>query len=367
MDERWINEFWKKVERKLSVVAPQVSTRFPYTTDENGKYVSLHNVEWWTNGFWAGIMWLAFLETKKEIYREIAMASEEALDQAFLEFSELHHDVGFMWLPSAVAHYRIDGDERAKTRGLHAATLLAGRFNCEAGFIRAWNGECTGWTIIDCMMNLPLLYWASEVTKDPRFNMIAIRHANTVQKHFVREDGSVHHIVCFDPVSGEVLGTPKGQGYAPGSSWTRGQAWAIYGFVLSYIHTGKQEYLETAKKTARYFIANLSEDGVPVVDFQAPEEPVLKDTTAGAIAVCGLIEIMKYASEGERDIYAKATETLLRGLEQNCDFTMEKQAILQNGTERYHDTKGFHIPIIYGDYYLLEALLKLKGNRILFW
>lgn len=367
MDKKWVDKFWEKIESKLSVVAPQVETRFPYTTDKNGKYVTWQNIQWWTNGFWAGIMWLAYIGSKKEIYKKIAISCEEALDQAFLDFSDLHHDVGFMWLPSAVAHYRIDGNEAAKVRGLHAATLLAGRFNCGAGYIRAWNGDNIGLAIIDCMMNLPLLYWASEETGDPRFKMIAIRHADTVRKHFVRADGSVHHIVSFDPVTGEVLDTPRGQGYASGSSWTRGQAWAIYGFILSYIHTGKQEYLDTAKRVAHYFIANLSEDGIPVVDFRAPKEPVWKDTTAGAITACGLIEIMNYVDECEKEMYEGALQKLLKGLEQNCDFSLEEQSILQNGTERYHDTRGFHIPIIYGDYYLMEALLKLKGNDILFW
>lgn len=368
MDKQWIDSLWEKVEGKLRIVAPQVDTPYPYTTDENGRYAPFHNHMWWTNGFWAGVLWQAYLGTHNEMYKKLAVASEEALDRAFLDFTGLDHDVGFLWLLSAVAHYRIDGDEKAKVRGLHAATLLAGRFNVDGGYICAWNGkDKTGWAIIDCMMNIPLLYWASRETGDPRFEKIAMRHADTVMKHFVRSDGSVNHIVSFDPNTGEVLETPRGQGYASGSSWTRGQAWAIYGFVLSYINTGKKEYLETAKRVAHYFIANLSEDGVPVVDFRAPKEPVLKDTTAGAIAACGMIEIMKRVEDHEQELYENAVIKLLKGLERNCDFTMENQAILQNGTERYHDTRGFHIPIIYGDYYLIEALMKLRGNEILFW
>ena len=367
MEQKWIDAFWEKIETKLSVVSPQVETCFPYTTDESGKYVAFQNVQWWTNGFWAGMMWLAYLGSKKEIYREIAIACEEELDQAFVDFSELHHDVGFMWLPSAVAHYRIEGDENAKKRGMHAATLLAGRFNVVAEYIRAWNEDCTGIAIIDCMMNLPLLYWASEETKDPRFKMIAMKHSDTVIKNFVREDGSVAHMVNFNPETGEVVSIPRGQGYASGSAWTRGQAWAIYGFVLGYIHTGKQEYLDTAKKVARYFIEHLSEDGVPVVDFKAPEEPALKDTSAGAVAACGLIEIIKYSEGSEKENYEYAVVNILKGLEHNCNFSLDEQSILQNGTERYHDTRGFHIPMIYGDYYLMEALLKLKGNHVLFW
>lgn len=367
MDKKWIDEFWNKIESKLSVVAPQVECLVPYTTDENGKYRKTTDIQWWTNGFWAGMMWLAYQETKKDIYKNIAIAAEEALDEAFLKFNGLHHDVGFMWIPSAVAHYRIDGDSMARTRGMHAATLLVGRYNVDAGFIRAWNHAFTGLAIIDCMMNIPILYWASEEMDDPRFKMIAMHHADMTMEKFVRADGSVNHMVVFNPVTGEVLETPRGQGYASGSSWTRGQAWAIYGFSLSYIHTGKQEYLDTAKKVAHYFIANLSDDGVPVVDFRAPAEPVWKDTTAGAITACGLIEIMKRVDEHEKEVYEKAVFKILKGLEKNCDFSLDNQSILQNGTERYHDTRGFHIPIIYGDYYLMEALLKLKGNDILFW
>ena len=367
-----IEEFWDKIERKLSNTAPQVGAGFPYTTDENGKYVEWKNngkisVSWWTNGFWAGMMWLAYLETGKEIYKEIAEKSEEMLDEAFDDFNGLHHDVGFMWLLSAVADYRLTKNERSKTRGLHAATLLAGRFNIDARYIRAWNGDLSGWAIIDCMMNIPLLYWATEVTGDPRFEMIAKAHADTVLKAFIRADGSVNHIVSFDPLSGEVLETPAGQGFASGSSWSRGQAWAIYGFVISYIHTGKTEYLSAAKRVAHYFISNIGDDGVPLVDFRAPKEPVLKDTTAGAIAACGLIEIAAQVEEYEKDMYMKAAMKLLGGLYDNCDFSAENQSILQNGTERYHDTRGFHIPIIYGDYFMMEALMKLKGNKNLFW
>lgn len=369
MDRQWINDFWAKIENKLSVVAPQVETPFPYTINDEGKYIPYNNrydSQWWTNGFWGGILWLAYKESKKECYQKLAIACEEALDQSFLDFYDLGHDVGFMWHLTAVEHYKLDGDEKAKNRGLHAATLLAGRFNCQGQFLRAWNGtRNTGNTIIDSMMNLPLLYWATEVTNDARFRMIAERHAETVQKHFIRTDGSVNHVVTFDPVTGEMLDNPAGQGYASGSSWSRGQAWAIYGFAQSYLYTGNPEYLETAKRVAHYFIANLSQDGVPVVDFRAPESPVLKDTTAGAVAACGLIEIMKHVGEYEKSLYESAIGKLLQGLEKNCDFTLNKQSILQNGSERYSIQEGdnrVHISIIYGDYYLMDALLKLKSE-----
>jgi len=361
MNQEWITSFWNRIENKLSVIAPQVETPYPYTTNDEGELVSFRDETWWTNGFWAGMMWLAFKETKKTLYQDIAIASEKALDQAFLSFDGLHHDVGFMWLPSAVAHYCIDGNAESKTRGMHAATLLAGRFNCMGEFIRAWNRDQLGWVIIDSMMNIPLLHWAYRETKDPRFYHIAVKHADTVMKNFVREDGSVHHIVELDPLTGQVVSIPIGQGYASGSSWTRGQAWAIYGFALSYKYTGDLKYLEVSRRVADYFIANLSDDGIPVVDFKAPAEPVMKDTAAAAIAVSGIIELMTLLDDKENQCYRDAVERLLKGLEDNCDFGLNKQSILQNGTERYHSTTGIHIPIIYGDYYLMEALLKIKA------
>lgn len=370
MNEIWIEAFLQKIENKLRIVAPLVKTEIPYTTNEKGEYVETDKasgVQWWTNGFWAGLMWLTYLRTGDETCKNIAEASEKRLDDAFMLFNGLHHDVGFMWLLSAVAHYRIDGNELSKTRGMHAATLLAGRFNHDAEFIRAWNQDFTGWSIIDSMMNIPLLYWASEETQDPRFRAIAMKHADTAMRCFVRADGSVNHIVSFDPNTGEVLETPAGQGYASGSSWSRGQAWALYGFVLSYIRTGKRDYLDIAKRVAHYFVANIPEDGVPSVDFRAPKEPVLKDTSAGAIAACGLIEISKHVGEFEKDMYTKAAEMILKGLEQHCDFSLTNQSILQNSTEQYHEKQGHHIPLIYGDYFLVEALMKIKGNELLFW
>ena len=160
--------------------------------------------------------------------------------------------MGFMFLPTAVADYKLTGNARSRKTALHAANLLAGRFNPAGGFIRAWNQsedkDTRGWAIIDSMLNISLLYWASEETKDPRFRKIAMMHADTTKAHFVRPDGSVKHIVEFDPETGEAVRSYGGQGYKEGSSWTRGQGWAVYGFVISYLHTGKQEYLDTAKE-----------------------------------------------------------------------------------------------------------------------
>jgi len=372
IDYAWIDSFWDKIEKKLSVVAPQVEMPFPYGI-KDGKYLP-RDEYWWTNGFWPGMMWLMYLQTKDDKYKAIAENVEKELDTALFGFDGLHHDVGFMWLTSAVANYRITGNEEAKNRGRHAATILAGRYNPIGKYIRAWNkwpeddiDNHSGWAIIDCMMNIQLLYWAAEVDKDPRFKFIADAHAHTAMKEFVRPDGSTNHIVIFNPETGEVLDNPKGQGYASGSCWSRGNSWALYGFILCYMHTGNPEYLEIAKRVAHYFLANLDESGVPKCDFRQPKEPDYLDVSASTIAACGLIEIANAVPELEQDMYINGAIKLLKGIEANCDFTLDNQSIVQNATGAYHSKNDQNIPILYGDYYLMEALLKLKGNDILFW
>ena len=256
----------------------------PYTV-KNGQWQPgpFDGICWWTNGFWPGEMWEMYRLTGDAAYRSEAERAERMLDEAFMDFDHLHHDVGFMWLISAGADFRMTGNDQSRKRALAAANLLAGRYN-PLGFIRAWNGDCVGWAIIDCMMNLNLLYWASDFTGDPRFRKIAMAHADTAMKHFIRENGSSNHIVIFDPDTMEVKEIPAGQGYTSGSSWSRGQSWALYGFTLSFLHTQKQEYLETAKKSARYFISQIQDDFIPRCDFCQPREDGLKDAVHGFFA-----------------------------------------------------------------------------------
>lgn len=371
----WVEKTLEKVKQKLSRTAPAVGDAFfPYTT-KDGKFINPYDEalnDWWTNGFWVGILWMMYEATKEPMYREYAEKLEKKLDAVIEDFDALHHDVGFMWLLSSVANYRITGNAASKKRGLHMANTLAGRFNPNGNFIRAWNtkddgNNNTGWAIIDCMMNIPLLYWASEELNDPRFKGIAMRHADTVMQYAVRPDGSVKHILEFDPETGEYLKNHTGQSYAENASWTRGQAWALYGFALSYLHTGKEAYLDTAKRVAHYFIANLQDDPVPPCDFRSPETPVYKDTTAGACAACGLLEIAKAVPEGEKKLYLNAAIKILQATEKRyCDWSDTEDSIVQFGTEAYH-FGAKNIPIIYADYYFIEALLKLNGDFTLLW
>ncbi|HHV10862.1 MAG TPA: glycosyl hydrolase family 88 [Clostridiales bacterium] len=328
----------------------------------------------WTNGFWAGICWQMYQATGNEKYKDTARITSDILNKLLLKADELYHDVGFMWLNTSVADYRITKDEDARKFGLHAANILAGRFNPAGGFIRAWNDDGReGFAIIDCMMNINLLYWAYEVTGDPRYKHIAIRHADTTLENHIREDGSVYHIVSIDPENGAVAGFPENQGYSSTSSWSRGQAWALYGFALSYRHTKDIRYLNAAKQVAHYFIANVSlADWIPLVDFRAPKEPVYIDTTAGAIAASGLLEIEEYVPEFEKAFYSEAALCILKSTEEKyADWDESHDGIISGGTGSYHGHNGNRfdadVPIIYGDYYFLEAVLRLLGKGVRLW
>jgi unsaturated chondroitin disaccharide hydrolase len=194
-----------------------------------------------------------------------------------------------------------------------------------------------------------------------------MNHADTARRCFVREDGSVNHIVEFDPDTGRMVRSYGGQGYAEGSSWTRGQSWGLYGFVLSYIHTGKKEYLETAERIAGYFAENIPDSGLIPVDFRQPAEVKLEDSTAAAIASCGLIELAKRKGGEAGEIYLHAALRLLHALtDSRVNWNEEEDDLLQKCTAAYHDAEH-EFSIIYGDYYYLEALMKLTEKEQFLW
>ena len=384
-DRIWAQSVLEKCEQKYLRVAEKHANGIPYTTDAHGNYDNRADsnknwraddgLNWWTNGFWGGILWHLYARTQNERMAQLARHSEELLDACFVDFLGLHHDVGFMWLPTAVANYRLTGDMQAKKRALHAAQLLAGRFNLAGGYIRAWNDlpdentDTRGWAIIDCMLNISLLYWASETTHDPRYRHIAMAHADTVMRTFIRADGSSHHIVEFDPVHGGVVRTHGGQGYADGSAWTRGQAWALYGFVVSYLHTGKGDYLFTAKKVADYFVLHIPQNRLIPIDFDQPNTPALEDCCAAAIAACGLLELAKQCEGAAKEKYEGAALDLLKALDAlRCNYDTTCDAIVTHCSGAYHSAGSHHITMSYADYYYIEALTKLcGGNDAFLW
>lgn len=371
--KQWAEQVFEKIDEKLQVEVKRLGDKIPYVPDEKTGLYQEDKGEtdpvWWTNGFWAGMLWQMYHATENEIYKKAAESNEETLDKAFDIYTGLHHDVGFMWLHTAVANYRLTGNERSKARGLHAAHLLAGRYNPRGKFIRSWNRDRAGWVIIDSMLNIPLLYWAEDTLGDPRFGYVAQDHADKVMQDIVRADGSVNHIGVFDPTNGDLLETPAGQGYESGSSWTRGQAWAIYGFALSYLHTGKKEYLEVAKKVSHYFISEVAKtDWVPLVDFRAPKEPVMWDTSAGMCAACGFLEIAKHVPDYEKELYTDAAVNILQAtFEKHGIKELEKDGLIDHATGSYHDERWTEVPIIYSDYYFVEAILRLLDKDFLIW
>lgn len=370
-DRLWAEKTYGKIQEKLSAERDRIGDKIPYIAD-HGTYKEDKgetDIVWWTNGFWPGILWQMYHADGDEKYRKTAECVEEKLDKAFEIYTGLHHDVGFMWLHSAVADYRLTGSERSKARGLHAAHLLAGRYNPRGKFLRSWNRDRAGWVIVDSMMNVPLLYWAGDITQDPRFKYIAMDHADTIMKYTVRGDGSCNHIIVLDPATGEFLETPGGQGYTSGSSWSRGQSWAIYGFALSFLHTGKQEYLDTAKKVANYFLSQTDlTDGLALVDFRAPKEPVYWDSTAGVCAACGMLEIAAHVPDLEKDFYISGALRILKATDETfCNWDPRNDSIVQMGSGSYNTEYDRHVPIIYGDYFFLEAVLRLLDKNFLIW
>lgn len=373
--QAWAKETLDRTAAKLEKVAVRSKDKIPYTT-VNGVHddkSDASQIGWWTNGFWGGMMWQMYHLTGKEFYKEVAEDNERKLDAVLMNHQMLSHDNGFTWLPTAVADYRVTKNPASYNRGVLAAENLAGRYNCVGKFIRAWNNwpgrddDHTGWAIIDCMMNLPLLYWAAREVGDPRFYHIAVNHANTAMNVFIRPDGSAKHIVSFDPMTGDVIEDFGGQGYERGSSWTRGQSWALYGFTLSYLNTKDEAYLGTAKKVANYFISNIPESGLIPVDFRQPEDVTWEDSTAAAIAACGLIELAKLETGRQSKIYLDAALKMLKALsDHSISWNEDEDHLLTKCTAAYHD-KEHEFSIIYGDYYFLEALQKLNGKDLFIW
>ncbi len=378
--ETWAQETVKKIREKMDWVSEKNKDRIPYTADASGSYDDRSaagawntddGINWWTNGFWGGIHWLLYQDTGLEKYKAVARSCEKKLEACFSRFYGLHHDIGFMYLPTAAASYRITGCQSSRKTALHAANLLAGRFNPAGNYIRAWNDtpdeNRSGFTIIDSMLNISLLYWASYETGDPRFCQTAIRHADTIQKFFIRPDGSACHIGIFDPDTGAFIKSLAGQGYAEGSSWSRGQSWAVYGFTNSYRHTKNPSYLQTAKRCAHYCISHIPENGLIPCDYCQPEESAWEDSCAACILACGLIELARFVPEEEKEQLMQTALRILTAIDDmRADWSKNCDAIVQNCTGAWHD-KVHHITMVYADYFFMEAVYKLLHTGILIW
>lgn len=377
-NKEWLDAVWEKMDRKMQTVAVRSREKLPVIA-VNGVHDDRKGSTYWATGFWGGMMWLLYEATGNEVYRTTAERAEELLDPALKQVKVLHHDVGFMWHLNSGANYRLTGNESSLARNYLAAAMLFSRYNIDGGYIRAWNigwnecPDCSGVTIIDTLMNLPLLYWASDEIGDQRFRKVAMRHMDMALKDHIREDGGTNHTVEHELNGPGVIKVHAGQGYSTTSCWSRGLAWAVYGSIISYIHTDKKEYLDAARKTADRFIKEVKKTNyMPVVDFEAPETPVYYDSTAGVCAACGMLEIAKCVSEEEAEYYTQEAINILKACDEHwCNYEEDVDCLVTMGSGSYPKTEAYarmlHLPIIWGDFFFVEALCKLKGREFFIW
>ncbi|MGF1772552.1 glycoside hydrolase family 88 protein [Vibrio wakamikoensis] len=367
-EKTWANDAWKSVFEKVKFTSEDISVQFPSMTSE-GCYEDTHAPWAWVVGFWPGLLWLLYEKEHYQPFKDIAIAREKTMDGPLDEYVNIHHDVGFMWQLTSIKQYELFGNERSKNRALRAASHLASRFNINGRFLTAWNkndvsaADPRGLSIIDSMMNLPLLYWAADQLDAPRFKLIAMAHADTVLKEFIRPDGSVRHMVEFDYMTGDVKSYYGGQGYNEDSAWSRGASWAVHGCALSYKYTKEPRYLEAAMRTADFFIDQLPEDSVPHWDFRSPrDENTPRDTSAAACAASGMLLISELIEdETKKAHYFDAANRILKSLYDNyCTVGDDgQQGILTGGAFNCPKGLGVNCSLIYGDYYFVEALSKL--------
>ncbi len=317
----------------------------------------------WTSSFFTGMALLAWRETADECFLQQTLRLAPAYrEKVFTRFIDTHHDLGFLYSLYSVALFRLTQDPAHREVGLRAAEVLYQRFNHAGGFIRAWGHinttEQDNMAIIDCMMNLPLLYWASLESGDPKYRAAAIRQADTTLKYFVRPDDSVFHAYRFDLKTGAPLGGDNYCGRAVDSHWSRGTAWAIYGFALSHRYTGDPKYLAASLRLARKFNQELNGDAMPPWDFRLPTgEARLRDSSAAAIVVCGYQELEKLGAADA--LMIKTKESLLHELCSEAYLNPEIfcRGILKEGQVGLNGPgSAQNAYTSWGDYYLMEAL-----------
>lgn len=342
-------------------------------------YHPVQNVGW-TTGFWPGELWLAYENTGEAVFREAALYHV----QSFLERMEKRiaintHDMGFLYTLSCVSAYHLTGDRRAQKAALLAGEHLKTRFHEKGQFLQAWGnvGERDNYRmIIDCLMNLPLLYWAARQTGDETYWKIAKAHTETAFAHIIREDGSTYHTYFFDPETGEPRYGATSQGYSQSSAWARGQAWGVYGIALAYAADPQPQYIPLFEKVTDFFIEHLPENGIPYWDFHfttGSAEPW--DSSASAVAVCGMLEMSKYLPQEKADYYVHTAKQLLGALVKECAASDPgiSNGLLQHSTYcrkspyNEHPDRSVDECSSWGDYFYLEALIRLSEPWVPYW
>lgn len=344
--------------KKLLISIEEVPTGlYPKLTDSNYDWILVPPSDW-TSGFYPGCLWYGYELSKDSQLKNAAELFTQGLYDE--QYTTDHHDVGFMIFNSFGLGYDITGNEIYKNVVHQAAKSLSIRYNENVGCIQSWNGEFQ--VIIDNMMNLEILFWASKNGGDSSYYNMAVSHAKkTIQNH-VREDGSSFHVVHYDPENGNVIKKRTAQGYSDNSTWARGQAWGIYGFTMCYRETGNDEFLNTAVKMADYFILHLPEDFIPFWDFDLPEnfDKNYKDASAATIALSGLIELNRYVNNS---VYNSVIENTFNSLTDNYLIEQKNDSgIIDHCAYNVNHVNQDYWDgaTIWGDYYFLEAITRLK-------
>ncbi len=361
---------------------------FPRACSKNYVYDTVGNLEWdesnnesiWTTSFWTGILWLMYEYTGDEKYKKEAQLHSESfrtrIDNYYhkneQEAGLNHHDIGFLYSITTVADYKLTGSKKALETSLMAAKLLSKRYIDTAKILQAWGDmsdpEQRGRMIIDCNLNIPLLYFANQFMPDDTYYQMAYNHAKTASKYIIRPDASTFHTFHMDTETGEPRFGSTHQGYSDDSCWARGQAWGIMGFPISYRYTKDKEFLEKAKCLANYFLNRLPKDFICNWDLIFLGDEDQRDTSAAAVAAIGLLELINQMpkTDKDREIYENACLYITQSL---CEKYLgeNNEGILKSGVYFYHGNLGINEYLIFGDYFFVELLMRLYKNWNSYW
>lgn len=357
---------------------PQFTYRAQNHSSTGNFYPPVENTQW-TAGFWPGEIWLAFEHTSEKIFRYAAQIQVQSfLDRIERRIETDHHDMGFLYSPSCVAAWKLVGDDDGRRAAILAADQLLERFQPIGGFIQAWGrkGRPEEYRyIIDCLLNLPLLYWASRETGDPKYRDVALIHARTTLAQSIRPDNSTYHTFYMDPETGAPVRGVTKQGFRDDSDWARGQAWAIYGMALSYRYEPLPEYAEAFERLLDFYVSRLPADLVPYWDliFTEGEEP--RDSSSASITACGLLEMADLIGGEKAAQWRDLARRMVGSLARHYAVTdpAVSNGLVLHGTyskkSPYNTCRGEGVDecVAWGDYYYMEALTRLKGNWATYW
>lgn len=360
-------------------ILPEFTEKFQDKYSVDGFYEPIMN-KTWTTGFWTGQIWLAYEYCRNEELKragEIQMAS--FLKRIIEKVDVDHHDMGFLYSPSCVAGYKLTKSSIGKEAAIKAADQLLTRYRPVGEFLQAWGPVNTAENnrlIIDCLLNVPLLFWATEMTNDDKYAIVAQKHIKTALLNVIREDYSTWHTFYFDFETGKPSHGATCQGYRDGSAWARGQAWGIYGLALAYKYTKNSEYIDLFHGVANYYLTHLPKDMVPYWDLEFTDgssEP--RDSSSASIAACGFLEMSKYLNESDGKYYIDMAKRMMKSL---YDHYAVKDVKESNGLV-LHSTYSKKSPYntctpcgvdecnSWGDYFYMEALTRLHKDWDMYW